>query len=137
MADVSRTRRIGEQLKQEIALKIRTEVKDPRAPMISVTVVDVVRDLSQAKVLVTYLGPVEHRLEIMEALKNAAGSIRTALGKTLRLRTIPKLYFSYDEQLEKSTALSALISQAVAKDSEIAKARGYELVSDSDDETEK
>ncbi|GBU09873.1 hypothetical protein AwWohl_10110 [Gammaproteobacteria bacterium] len=124
MTGVSRTRRIGEQLKQEISLLIRKEVRDARAVMVSVTMVDVVRDLSQAKVLVTYLGPLEDRLEVMQALKDQAGTIRSALGKLLRLRTIPKLFFIYDEQLEKASALSNLINQAVAKDAQVAKARG-------------
>lgn len=112
----SRLKRVDEQLKQELSLLIRQEIFDPRASMISVTLVDTVRDYSQAKVYVTYLGPKEERDEIIEMLESYAGEFRRQLGKTLRLRTIPKFFFIYDDLLEKSNELSLLISEAIRDD---------------------
>ncbi|WP_018122957.1 30S ribosome-binding factor RbfA [Wohlfahrtiimonas chitiniclastica] len=116
MANISRTRRIDEQLKQELSLLIRREIGDSRVMMISITLVKVVRDLSQAKVLVTYLGPVEERAEMVALLNEYAPLFQRMLGKVLKLRKIPKFEFVYDEQLEKGNELSALITEAVQED---------------------
>ncbi len=116
MANISRTRRIDEQLKQELSTLIRREVGDSRAMMISITLVKVVRDLSQAKVLVTYLGPNEERKEMVGVLNEHASTFQRMLGKILKLRKIPKFEFAYDEQLEKGNELSALITEAIQED---------------------
>ena len=116
MANISRTRRIDEQLKQELSLLIRKEIGDSRIMMISITFVKVVRDLSQAKVLVTYLGPKEDRKEMIDLLNEYAPMFQRMLGKILKLRKIPKFEFAYDEQLEKGNELSALITEAIQED---------------------
>jgi len=116
MANISRTRRIDEQLKQELSLLIRKEIGDARIMMISITFVKVVRDLSQAKVLVTYLGPVEERPAMIDLLNEHASIFQRMLGKVLKLRKIPKFEFAYDEQLEKGNELSALITEAIQED---------------------
>ncbi len=116
MQKVPRTRRIGEQLRDEIAQLMRSEMQDPRIAMVSITTVIVVRDLSQATVFITYIGPSEQRTEILEQLNHYGVVFRKILGKRLRLRIIPKLLFEYDEVVERGAALSSLISQAVAHD---------------------
>lgn len=116
MSNVPRTRRIDEQLKQELSLLIRKEIGDARIMMVSITLVRVVRDLSQAKVLVTYLGPKEERDEIVALLNEYAPVFQRMLGKVLKLRKIPKFEFAYDEQLEKGNELSALITEAIQED---------------------
>lgn len=116
MSNVPRTRRIDEQLKQELSLLIRKEIGDARIMMVSITLVRVVRDLSQAKVLVTYLGPKEERDEMIALLNEYAPVFQRMLGKVLKLRKIPKFEFAYDEQLEKGNELSALITEAIQED---------------------
>lgn len=116
MTNVPRTRRIDEQLKQELSLLMRKEISDPRAMMISITLVKVVRDLSQAKVLVTYLGPAEERDEMIALLNEYGSTFQRMLGKILKLRKIPKFEFVYDELLEKGNELSALITEAIQED---------------------
>lgn len=116
MSNVPRTRRIDEQLKQELSLLIRREIGDSRIMMISITLVRVVRDLSQAKVLVTYLGPKEDRKAMIDLLNEYSPMFQRMLGKILKLRKIPKFEFAYDEQLEKGNELSALITEAIQED---------------------
>lgn len=123
MANYSRVKRIDEQLKQELSLLIRKEIHDPRALMISVTDVDMVKDFSHAKVYVTYLGPEEERDEIIALLEEYGGEFRRQLGRVLRLHTIPQFFFLYDDLLEQSNKMSALISQAIQSDE--AKAEQY------------
>ncbi|WP_120995903.1 30S ribosome-binding factor RbfA [Stutzerimonas urumqiensis] len=117
--DYSRTQRIGDQMQRELALLVQREIKDPRLGMVTITAVDVSRDLSHAQVYVTVLGreddtdAVELNLQI---LSEAAGYLRMLLGKTMKLRTVPQLRFRYDASVRRGAELSALIERAVLED---------------------
>lgn len=125
--DFPRTRRVGEQIQRELAELIRDEIRDPRVGMVTVSEVEVSRDLAHAKVFVTPLGGgATEGVETAAALNRGAGYLRKLLGQRLRLRTIPALKFLYDESFERGAHLSALIDRAVDSDS------GAD--SDSDDE---
>ncbi|MCB1770674.1 MAG: 30S ribosome-binding factor RbfA [Candidatus Competibacteraceae bacterium] len=116
MKTIPRTRRIGEQLRRELAELIRDELRDPRLTLVSMTSVEVSRDLAQARVYVTLLGDPAERVERVAELNRAAPILRRELGRRMRLRTIPKLEFRYDEVVEHGAHLSALIDAAVAAD---------------------
>ncbi len=111
-----RTRRVGEQLKRELAALIRAEGDDPRLALVSITAVDVTRDLAYAKILITWVGVAAERPRVLDALNRMAPEFRRRLGRSLRLRTVPQLTFIYDETVERGAALSALIDRAVARD---------------------
>ncbi len=114
--DFPRTRRIGEQMQRELAALIRSEVKDPRVGMVTVSAVEVTRDLAHAKVFVTVLGDADAKRDSMVALTSAAGFLRHELGQRMLTRTVPQLRFVYDESIERGSQLSALIDKAVASD---------------------
>src|SRR5690606_8924852 len=101
--------RVGEQMQRELAALIREAVKDPRIGMVTVSGVEVTRDLAHAKVFVTVLGDAEARAGSMAALNSAAGFLRHELGQRMLTRTVPQLRFDYDESIERGSALSALI----------------------------
>ena len=109
-----RKARIGELLQHELAELILREVKDPRVQRVTVTNVDVSPDLSHAKILISVLGAAEPQPEVVQALNHAAGFLRHALGKRLKLRSVPELRFSYDESLDRAARLEALIERANA-----------------------
>ena len=113
--EFSRTRRVGEQMQRELSELIQRELKDPRVGMITVTGVEVSRDMSHAKVFITVLG-VDHPIEeTLATLKHAAGFLRHELGQRMKLRIIPELHFFYDASVERGAHLSALIDKAVGK----------------------
>lgn len=115
--DFPRTRRIGEQLQRELAELIRDEVNDPRIGMVTVSAVEVTRDLAHAKVFVAVLGADAEKTEqTLAALRSAAGFLRKLLGQRLRLRTVPALHFHYDDSFDRGARLSQLIDQAVSRD---------------------
>jgi ribosome-binding factor A len=114
--EFSRTRRIGEQLRRELAQLMREEIGDPRMAMVSITSVVVTRDLSQAKVYVTILGDPAERGAVIAGLNQVAALLRHQLGRKMYIRTVPRLEFLYDEVVEWGARLSALISQTVAAD---------------------
>ena len=113
---IPRTRRIGEQLRRELAELIRAELRDPRLALISMTSIEVSRDLAYARIFVTLMGDPAERNERVAELNQAAPLLRRELGRRMRLRVIPKLEFRYDEIVEQGARLSALIDAAVASD---------------------
>lgn len=118
--EYSRTQRIGDQMQRELAQLIQREIKDPRLGLVTITAVDVSRDLSHAKVFVTVMGleeTPENISQTLRVLKDAAGFLRMMLGKAMQLRTVPQLNFNYDASVRRGAELSALIERAVAQDS--------------------
>lgn len=117
--EYSRTQRIGDQMQRELSQLIQREIKDPRLALVTITAVEVSRDLSHAKVFVTVMGqtegndPIEKNLHI---LQEAAGFLRMHLGKSMKLRSVPQLHFHYDASIRRGVELSALIERAVAED---------------------
>ncbi|HHW76695.1 MAG TPA: 30S ribosome-binding factor RbfA [Xanthomonadaceae bacterium] len=113
-----RTRRVGEQIRRELAELIRDELRDPRLTLISMTSVEVSRDLTYARIYVTLLGDPAERTERVAELNRAAPLLRRELGRRMRIRIVPKLEFRYDEVVERGARLSALIDAAVAADAD-------------------
>jgi len=111
-----RTRRVGEQIQRELAALIRDEIKDPRLGMVSVSAVQVSRDLSHAKVHVSVLGNEKQSGESVTVLNHASGFLRHKLGKLMHIRVIPELRFYLDRSLEEGARLGALINEAIASD---------------------
>jgi ribosome-binding factor A len=114
--DYPRSDRVGDQMQRELADLVRLEVKDPRVGMLTLTSVEVSRDLAHAKVFFTLLDGREKGLEAEEALNHAAGFLRKALGLRMRLRSLPNLRFIYDNTPEEGARISALIASAIAED---------------------
>ncbi len=93
--EYSRTQRVADFLKQELATLIQFEVRDPRVGMVSITDVEVSRDMAYAKVFMTVLGKdtEEDVKESIDVLNKAAGFLRTQIAKSNNARTTPKLRF--------------------------------------------
>lgn len=115
--EFSRVQRVEQQLQKEIALILQREIKDPRIGMVTVSSVESSRDLAYAKVYVTFftLGS-QTPEEGLAALREAAGFIRSLLGKVIRLRVTPELTFVYDQSLTEGMRISNLVTQAVNND---------------------
>jgi ribosome-binding factor A len=114
----SRTQRIGDQMQRELAMLIPREVRDPRLGFVTVTAVEVSRDVGHAKVFVTVMGDneAENIKQNLEILNESAGYLRMLLGKSMKLRSVPQLHFHYDASITRGAHLSALIERAVAED---------------------
>jgi ribosome-binding factor A len=113
MAKYKRTDRVNEQLKQEIAVLVRDEVRDPRVGLATVTAVETSPELDHAKVYVTTLGDEDERAGVIEGLRSAAPFIRSQLSKRLHMRRIPELHFAYDRVLEEATRIERLLREAL------------------------
>lgn len=109
-----RIERVKELLKHEIDDIIRGRLKDPRVSgFITVTDVEVSRDLRHAKVFVSVLGPSEKKNEVLEGLTSASGFVRSELGRRVRIKFIPEVIFELDHTLEEADKVLRLINQVV------------------------
>jgi ribosome-binding factor A len=111
--EFSRSLRVAEQLQRELAVLIRDEVKDPRLGMVSISGVEVSRDMAHAKIFVSVLGEGQVAKESLEVLTRAASFLRRELGRRMLLRSVPQLRFIHDRSLEEGARMSALIDEAV------------------------
>ncbi|HZK33812.1 MAG TPA: 30S ribosome-binding factor RbfA [Bacillota bacterium] len=102
-----RINRISEEIRREVSNIIRNHIKDPRiSQMASIVKVDTTSDLRIAKIYVSVLGAEEEKEATMIGLKNAAGFMRTELGKRLDVRHTPELHFILDNSIEYSVEIA-------------------------------
>lgn len=114
--EFSRSRRVGEQIQRELAELVQRELKDPRLGMVTISAVEVSRDMGVAKIFFTVFGEGHDVAQTIEGLNSASGFLRRELAHRMRLRVVPELRFQYDHSIEKGSQLSALINKAVAED---------------------
>jgi ribosome-binding factor A len=104
-----RIARLNEQLKRELTDLIRTQVRDPRVGLVTITGVDVAGDLGSAKVYVRELGGGDEFAQTLAGLEAAAPFLRTMLGRSLRVRRIPELRFREDRSYESAQRIEKVL----------------------------
>lgn len=113
--EFSRTQRVGGQIQRELAQMIQQEVRDPRVGFVTISDVEVSRDLTHAKVFVTVLDPKQSVDETLQALNRAGGFMRRLLGKRIIMRVVPELHFVYDSSLDTGARVDALLHRVAAE----------------------
>ena len=132
-----RSNRVAEEIKKEIADIIRNEMKDPRVRgLVSVTHVEVSRDISAATVYISTLGEVGEQDGAIKAVRQAGGYIRGELANRLRLRFIPELNFKYDNSIQVGARINALINQTARESQESERQDTDDSISQKGGETE-
>ncbi len=104
-----RMERVSDLIKEEISRLLQRDVRDPRIGFVTVTGASVTADLRSARVFVSILGEPGTREESVRALQSAAGYLRRALFKNLRLRYSPALEFVLDESLDRGERIESLL----------------------------
>ena len=116
--EYSRTSRVADHLQRELAGLIQREVRDPRVGMVSVTGVDVSRDMGYAKVYYTVLSADESDdvEESTAVLNKAAGFLRSQLSRDSSMRSVPQLRFYFDSSVGRGRYMEDLIGKAAEAD---------------------
>lgn len=116
--EFKRSDRVAQELKKEVAVILQREVKDPRIGMVTVSDVEVSRDLAYAKIFVTFLFDNDQEAinQGMKGLEKASPYIRSLVGKAMHLRIVPELRFIYDESLVEGMRMSNLVSNVIRED---------------------
>ena len=123
--EFSRSQRMAEQLRRELAEIVRDEIKDPRLGFVSFTEVRMSRDLSHAVIYCSVFNAGQgdpgqdsqkQRNESIEILNRAVGFIRKEIARRIRARIVPTLKFVIDESVSRGAAMDDLISEALKSD---------------------
>lgn len=116
----SRSDRVSEQIRRELADLVRFHLKDLRIAakmsLVTLSAVDVTPDYAHAKVFYTSLAGAEDNAAIAEGLARSASFLRRELGKRIRIHHVPELHFVFDASVEQGARLSKLIDEAVESD---------------------
>ncbi len=104
-----RSDRVAAQFQRELAELLRTEVKDPRLGMVTLSDVEITRDMSLAKAYVSFLGAQEDPDSCVKILNQHTPKLRRAMGGRIRLRVMPELRFVYDDSIERGMKMEALL----------------------------
>jgi ribosome-binding factor A len=110
MTRPERLRRVDEAVRQVLSEGI-AELKDPRIGFVTVTAVQVTRDLEHATVWVSILGSEKAREQALRALEGASGVLQARVNRELHMRRTPLLRFTYDAAIERGVRMSKLIDE--------------------------
>lgn len=110
-----RTAKVNALIKSEISDIISRKVKDPRIGFVTITSVEVSKDLRIAKVYVSIYGDDESKKKTLAGLISAAGFVHSELRKRLRIKIIPEIIFKIDTSIEYSVYISKMIEDLKEK----------------------
>ncbi|MGW4463376.1 30S ribosome-binding factor RbfA [Micromonospora sp. NBC_01796] len=144
MTDPAKVRRHAERVRELVASVVRTQIKDPRLGMITITDARITADLREATVFYTVLGDATEQASTAAALESAKGLLRSTVGKALGLRHSPSLAFVLDNVQDQVKHIDDLIAVARSADEEVQRraanaayagdAQPYKLDEDEDDD---
>lgn len=113
--EYGRNRRVADLIQREVADLIQRELDQRRTGMITISEVDVSRDLANAKIYFSCLDATTDRRPLVDELNGMAGHFRHELGRRLRMRMVPRLHFEFDQSIEHGSRLSTLIDSLAKK----------------------
>lgn len=110
--DSRRADRLAESIRAEVATFLREGAKDPRiVGLVTVTAVEVTRDLRSVVIFVSILGTEVERAATLEGLTSLASHLRGHLGRALRMRLAPDIAFRLDESVQRAARIDELLNQ--------------------------
>ncbi len=115
--EFSRNQRLGAQLQRSLSELLRFETKDPGLANVSLTAVELSKDLCVAKIYFSLLNPDDDPQPALEGLQRASGFLRRRLGTELTVRHVPELRFVHDDSVAHGVEISRLIDNATNADS--------------------
>lgn len=117
MANHFRTDRVGMEIKREVNEILQKKVRDPRVQGVTITDVQMVGDLSMAKVYYTIMSDLaSDNQKAQTGLEKATGTIKRELGRTLTLYKIPDLVFEKDQSIEYGNKIDQMLRALDQKD---------------------
>lgn len=114
MPSALRQKRVADRLQAEISELLLREMKDPRLALVTVTRVNIDRELEHASIFVSTVGGEARWQEVMRVLEGAKGFIRREIGRRVQLRRTPQLVFHWDPGPEKVEQVGHLLDELKA-----------------------
>jgi len=115
-----RTDRLNSLLKEVISEVIRNDVRHPDVhQLITVTRVDITKDLHYAKVYISVIGSKEEKEKTLAALQSAAGFIAVNSSQKVVMRYFPTLTFKLDDGVDKQMRIEEILSEIHEKENKL------------------
>jgi ribosome-binding factor A len=115
MVSEARAKRIGDRIQEELSGILQREVADPRLSMVTVTEVNVDRELAYATIYLTAMGGDERSQEVLDAIEGARGYLRRELARRIQLRAFPRLRFRWDFSQTRGARIDELLDMLKAE----------------------
>ena len=106
-----RSDRVSAQLRRELGLIVHAAVREHGLPSLSVSDVEVTRDMAHAKVFVTALMP-ESSTAAVKALNGMASELRFQLAQAVKMQHVPEIHFHYDDSVDRGERIDALLRES-------------------------
>jgi ribosome-binding factor A len=116
--EFSRNQRLGAQMLRSLSELLRFETKDPSLADVSLTAVELSKDLSIARVYFSLLNPDDDPQPAVNGLKRASGFLRSKLASVLMVRHVPELRFVHDDSIAHGAKIARLIDDAIGPNGE-------------------
>jgi ribosome-binding factor A len=111
MREFKRQDRLQEEIKREVAAILRDVVKSPKLGFVTVTEVELSKDLKYAKIFYSTLGGSIERAESNRSLERTRGVVQAELAKRLRIRQVPQISYHIDKSLDYADRIDTLLDQ--------------------------
>ena len=119
MASPRTIARLEARIHERAAHCLEFELNDPRSSFITITKVELSKDLSSGKIHYSVLGDDADRSKAAHMLVSAAGFIQRQVGRVLQLRRVPHLRWVFDESILRSAEIDEAIKEALERDKRI------------------
>ncbi len=119
MANPRTLARIAARIKERVAYALEFEVSDPRSGFVTITEVEVSKDISIARISYSVLGTPADRTKVARMLEGARGFLQSKIARVLKTRRVPRIVWTYDESIEYAANMDKLIRDAKRRDAEI------------------
>lgn len=106
-----RSEKVAETIHETISAMLSRGLNDPRIGFVTITAVDVIEDLSQARIYFTVIGDETARKNSEAGLNSAKGYMRKELGRVLTIRHIPEISFKYDQSQEYGNRIDSILKE--------------------------
>lgn len=114
--EFSRNKRLGNEVLRTLNELVQFETKDPSLKMVSLSSLELSRDLSVARVYFSMLDPDGDPAPVQQGLERASGFLRSRLGREIKIRHVPELRFAHDDSAAEAQRISSLIDRALDAD---------------------
>lgn len=119
MANPRTIARLEARIHERAAHCLEFELSDPRSTFITITKVELSKDLASGKIYYSVLGDAGDRSKVAHMLESAAGFIQRQVGRVLQLRRMPHLRWVFDDSILRSAEVDEAIKRALERDKRI------------------
>ena len=107
----ARPERVQEAIRQEISKIVQNEIKDPRLGFLTITAVELTRDLRYARVYFSVLGEGKDKRLALKGLTSAKGYIKGLLADRIKMKFMPDIEFKVDDSYEHTRRIHDILEK--------------------------